>query len=378
MADAIVIGGGIVGASAAYNLAKDGAQTLLIDRADYGRATDAGAGILSPETSGLMLPRSWFDYAITAVGYYSTLISALNAEQDGDTGYAVCGDLVVAVSDDEIEPFEQAKRIIFERQQRRGLPSLDDLYEVTPAEAREFFPPLADVKGAIYFRNAARVDGRLLTAAMLRAAQKFGLDVNHGSVDQLLIENGVVTGVAVGAERYFAEKVIIAGGAWAQHFGAQLGVNIPVRPMRGQIIHLDLPDTDTGKWCIISPFHGHYMLAWDDSRVVIGATREPDSGFEPHTTIVGMREVIDEGLRVAPGLANAQFREVRVGLRPATADNLPVLGEIPGVENLYLATGMGASGLQLGPYSGKLASDWAQGKQSQTDISAFSITRFES
>jgi D-amino-acid dehydrogenase len=65
-------------------------------------------------------------------------------------------------------------------------------------------------------------------------------------------------------------------------------------------------------------------------------------------------------------------------LRPATADNLPGLGEIPGVDNLYLATGMGASGLQLGPYSGKLASDWAQGKANPTDISNFSITRFES
>jgi len=111
--------------------------------------------------------------------------------------------------------------------------------------------------------------------------------------------------------------------------------------------------------------------------VAVGATREADSGFNPHTTVAGVREVLDEALRVAPGLADAQITEIRVGLRPATRDNLPVLGPVPGVAGVYLATGHGAVGLQLGPYSGSLAARWALGEASESDISAFSVVRFD-
>jgi D-amino-acid dehydrogenase len=109
---------------------------------------------------------------------------------------------------------------------------------------------------------------------------------------------------------------------------------------------------------------------------VAGATRETGTGFVPQTTIAGVREVIDEALRVAPGLSEAVLGEIRVGLRPRTIDSLPVMGGVPGVEGIYLATGHGASGLQLGPFSGKLAADWALGRDSALDISAFSVTRW--
>src|SRR5688572_11570523 len=110
--DAAVIGGGLLGTATAYHLVAAGARTLLIDRADAGRATDAGAGILSPETNSRD-PEAWFRLAVEAVDYYPSLIDRLRAEQGNDTGYAACGKLVVAVSDDEIEPFARAKEIIF-------------------------------------------------------------------------------------------------------------------------------------------------------------------------------------------------------------------------------------------------------------------------
>src|SRR5262249_988501 len=111
------------------------------------------------------------------------------------------------------------------------------------------------------------------------------------------------------------------------------------------------------------------------SRVVVGATREA-VGFSATTSVAGMQEVLAEAVRVAPGLKDAQFREIRVGIRPATCDGLPVLGTIPGIDNLFVTTGHGASGLQLGPYSGKLAADWAVERFLEADISAFAITRF--
>jgi D-amino-acid dehydrogenase len=347
----------------------------LVDRADVGRATDAGAGILAPETNSRD-PEAWFHLAVEAVGYYPALIERLRDEQAGDTGYARCGQLVVAVTDDEIEPFERARRLVFGRQRRRGLPRPDDLHEVTAAQARELSPPLAHVHGAIYSRGAARVDGRLLNRALRIAAEARGLVVRAGSVDRLVLEGGAARGLVIDGETVPAGAVAIAGGAWSEAFGRQLGVTIPVAPQRGQIIHLGLPGADTSRWPVVSAFHHHYMVAWPDSRVVAGATRETGSGFAPHTTTAGVREVLSEALRVAPGLAAAEIREIRVGLRPFSADALPVLGPVPGAAGVFLVTGHGPSGLTLGPYSGKIVAAQMLGKPPETDLTPFSIARF--
>ncbi len=375
--DAAVIGGGLLGTATAYHLVLAGARTLLVDRADTGRATDAGAGILSPETNSRD-PESWFRLAVEAVEYYPALVERLRADQGGDTGYAQCGKLVVAVSDDEIEPFARAREIIFERQRRRGLPKPGDLHEVTAAEARELFPPLAPVHGAIYSRRAARVDGRLLNRALRTAAEARGLVIRDGSVERLVREGDAVRGLVVGGESVAAAAVAIAGGAWSDAFGRQLGVAIPVAPQRGQIIHLGLPGTDTRAWPMVSAFHHHYMVAWPDGRVVAGATRETGSGFTPHTTAAGVREVLGEALRVAPGLVNADILEIRVGLRPLTPDTLPVLGAVPGVAGVFLVTGHGPTGLTLGAYSGKIVAGQMLGQSPETDLSPFSVARFTS
>lgn len=373
--DTIIIGGGIAGTSAAYNLARNGVRTLLIDRHDAGRATDAGAGILSFATLGLGGGRVWFDFAMQCSVFYTQLIDQLRAEQTGDTGYAVVGELIVAVDDDEISAFETQRRLISSQQEAYGVPSADDFRAITRAEASELFPPLAPVQRALLIRSAARVDGRLLTAAMRQAAEGHGLTIRHASVERLVIENGAVTGVVVDGDTIAADKIIIAGGAWSQAFGDQLGLRIPVYPLRGQIIHLSLPGTDTSQWPMVHAFHGHYLVSWGDSRVAVGATRE-SAGFNPQPTAAGVREVLGEALRVAPGLADAELREIRVGLRPACEDGLPVIGAIPTVGNVFVATAFAAIGLQLGPFSGKLASDWAQGRAAPVDVSLFSPGRF--
>jgi D-amino-acid dehydrogenase len=376
MYDAIVIGGGVVGASAAYHLAKGGANALMIDRHHAGRATDAGAGILAPATGATGLPPAWYEFGIACGAYYPSLIEQLGREQAQDTGYAVCGELIVAVDEDEAAPFSRSRQVIQARQAGRGIPSADECYDVSSEQARALFPPLAPVRGAMYYETGARVDGRLLTAALLNAAATHHLERRDAEADRLMIEGGQVVGVIVDGETLRAGKVVIAGGAWSPRFGEQLGVRIPVKPQRGQIIHLDLPGVDTSSWPVVTAFHGHYIVPWADSRVAVGATREADAGFEVATTAAGMNEVLGEALRVAPGLANARFREIRVGLRPSVADNLPVLGGVPGYSGLFVATGHGASGLQLGPYSGRLAAGWALGMPTETDISAFHISRF--
>jgi D-amino-acid dehydrogenase len=376
--DVIVIGGGIVGMSTAYHLVRAGVKTLLIDRHDLGRATDAGAGILAPEIS--RESEAWFEFAVAAVDYYPHLIDQLAQEGAGETGYARCGLLLVAATQDEIAPFEAAQQLILARQQARKFPTPAELHPIAPAAARERFPALAEVHAALYDDRAARVDGRLINGALGRAALARGLATLTAGVDGLLIQAGAVKGVWVGGELIPAGAVVIAGGAWSATLGEQLGVTIPIEPQRGQIIHLDLPGVATGNWPVVNAFHGHYLVCWPGSggagRVVAGATRETGAGFVPQTTAAGVIEVLSEALRVAPGLAGAAIHEIRVGLRPRTVDNLPVLCTAPTVRGVVIAAGHGATGLQLGPYSGKLAADLALGRVPAVDIRALDIGRF--
>ena len=374
MHDVIVMGGGMIGQAVAYYLTQAGARTLLLDRRDVGRATAAGAGILSPETN-TRDPETWFDFARQSVALYPDLVQGLEAETPGATGYARCGLLLVAATEDEVEPFERAAERIFGRQRRRGEPAPADLREITPAEAQRLFPPLAAVQRALLHTGAARVDGRGVAQALERVSQRQGLQVRQVSVDRLALDGGRVAGVVAGGETHRAGAVVVAGGAWSPALGAQVGLDLPVTPQRGQIAHLRLRGQATEGWPVVNAFHGHYMVAWPDGRLVAGATRETGSGFAPYLTAGGVGEVMREALRVAPGLAEAEMLETRVGLRPLSADGLPFLGPVSGVAGLFLATGHGPTGLTLGPLSGKVVAELALGQPASADWSAFSVER---
>jgi D-amino-acid dehydrogenase len=346
-------------------------STLLVDRRDTGRATDAGAGILSTATN-TEDPDPIERFEARAAEYYPVLIEHLREDRAGDTGYGACGALTVAVDDDEVAHFHQVRTGL-----RRWRAAKDHgSAEIGPDEAKALFPPLADVKGAIHCGRGARVDGRLLAAALLRAAGQRGLAVRHAAVESPIVERGAVVGIRVAGERIACGHAVIAAGAWSRELGRSLDIDIPVEPQRGQIIQLGLPGVDTSAWPIVLAFRGHYMVPWDDGRVAVGATRETGSGFRPHTTAAGVIQVLAEALRVAPGLAQAQIREIRVGLRPASRDGLPILGPVPNIANLLLATGHGSIGLQLGPYSGKVVAGMIARGEAESDIGPFSLVRF--
>jgi D-amino-acid dehydrogenase len=374
MYDVIVAGGGVVGATAAYLCARGGLRTLLLDRADTGRATDAGAGIIAPRTS--TRSEILFELGLRSGEFYPTLLGYLAEDGGGDTGYARCGDLRVAVTVDELEPFGALIAILGERRARHGYPTADDVREIKPDEARALFPPLARPLRALHDRTAARVDGRLLNQALLKAAAGRKVTLVRAGADRLIVENGRVAGVAAGADVHRAGSVIIAGGAWTPALAGPLGVAIAVAPQRGQIIHLQVAERATGDWPVVHAFHDHYIVSWAGGRVVAGATRETGSGFDPRVTAAGVHEVLGEALRVAPGLAGAGMLETRVGLRPLSADGLPILGPIPGVAGAYVATGHGPSGLTLGPYSAALISELVLGRAPALDLTPFRADRF--
>jgi D-amino-acid dehydrogenase len=366
--DVIVIGGGLVGLSTAWHLVSEGASVLLADDAQAGRATDAGAGILSAATD-TDHPDPLQRLTANAAGYYPRIIECLSEEGAGGTGYAVCGSITVAMEEHEIPALERARADLEVGGAR--------CEEITPKEARERFPPLGPIHGAVWTAGRARVDGRLLASSLRQAAIARGLQVVHAEASGFRLRGDRVRGVLVGTEQIPTGQVVIAAGAWSAAFGPAFGIPIPVAPQRGQIAHLDLKGADTRDWPIVNSFGSrHYIVAWEDSRVVAGATRESGSGFAPEITVAGIMAVLAEATRVAPGLREAGLREMRVGLRPASADGLPVLGPLPGVANVLLATGHGPSGLQLGPYSGRLIAQCITEGAPAIDISAFGLERF--
>ena len=176
--DLIIIGGGIVGAAAAYRAGQLGARTLLCDRRDAGRATDAGAGILAPESS-TRDGRLWYDFALDAVRYYSVLIEDLTADgvpvEELSLAYSHCSKLMVALDDVEVAALAEMEQTIYARQEERRPPSAERIRRISSTEARNaFYPLLADATAVLIQPLARRVDGRLMTAALERGLRKRG------------------------------------------------------------------------------------------------------------------------------------------------------------------------------------------------------------
>ena len=372
--DVIVIGGGVVGATAAYLCAREGLRTLLVDRLDGGRATDAGAGIISAGTS--TRHEALFELGLRSADYYATLLAHLEEDGAGETGYARCGDLRVAMTEDEVAPFAGLAALLDARRARLGRTTSDAIREISPDDAQRLFPPLAPPRRALHDRTAARVDGRLLNQALVRAAARRGLETVHASAERLALAGGRVAGVIAGGDTLQAGHVILAGGAWSSAFAGTLGVPIAVAPQRGQILHFQVADARTAEWPVVHAFRDHYLLAWSGGRVVAGATRETGSGFDPRLTAGGVHQVIGEALRVAPGLAHATLLETRVGLRPLSDDGLPILGPVPGLDGIQLATGHGPAGLTLGPYTARLVVDRILGRPPALDLAPYRVERF--
>jgi D-amino-acid dehydrogenase len=343
-ADVVVIGGGIAGMSVAYHLVMAGASTIVVDRHHEGRATDAGAGILSPETTRVV-GEGWVDLARASGARYRDLVADLEAEGETDLGYGRTGLLAVAFADWDVETYERLARSVS-----------GSVVEISRAEAAARCPALAPVTRAMWNPDAARVDGRRFTAALRRSAARHGLAEMDALAERVVLDGPRAVAVEAGGTRVACGAVVVAGGAWTPAVVDPLcaGSVVPVGPERGQLVHLHAPGLDTDAWPIVSPPLGCYVVPWPGGRAVVGATREPEAGFAPVPTVDGVRMVLNEVARVAPGLVGATLVEVRVGLRPACRDGLPVLGRLPGLENVYAATGYGADGLLVSPRCGEL------------------------
>jgi D-amino-acid dehydrogenase len=377
----IIVGAGITGAACAYTASGLGAQVILIDAERPGRATAAGAGIICPWTAAVDDP-AWYDFGRTAAREYPALIAALADQGEPDVSYRRVGALLLAGTPDapdQADALDQARQRLAARS--AGAPDMGEVSLLDGGQAQELFPPLRPGVAAVHVPGAARVDGRQLAAALVRAAVRRGATIRTGAATLTCRAGrsgraGRVTGVSVDGDLVEADAVVAAAGAWTAGFGEPAGVTVNVVPQRGQIVHIGLDGTDTSRWPVVLPSAtGHYLLAFDGSRVVAGATREAGSGYDVRVTPGGLAEVLSNALSVAPGLSQGTLLETRVGLRPVGPDIRPLLGPVRGVDGLVVATGLGATGLTMGPLAGAVAARVALGLAPGVDLSPFDPLR---
>jgi D-amino-acid dehydrogenase len=365
----IVVGSGIVGASCAYTASRLGAEVLLTDAALPGQATAAGAGIVCPWPSAQADDPVWYGFARASVRHYPGLVAELADLGETDLGYGQVGGLIL------VDSPRRQREISQQLARRAGAPEMGEVAALSAAEAREAFPPLRGDRAAVWIGGACRVDGRRLAQSLINAAAGKGTTI-AASPGTLVCRSGRAIGVLLKGVLVEADAVVAATGAWTTAFLKPAGVTVEVAPQRGQIVHLSAEPADTSRWPVVLPdASSHYLLAFGGSRVVVGATRETGAGFDYRVTPGGLAEVIGEALAVAPGLAAARYLETRVGFRPVGPDRLPLLGPVPGVDGLVVATGLGATGLTMGPYAGAVAARAALGEPPGIDLTPLNPLR---
>ncbi|OPA73816.1 oxidoreductase [Paenibacillus selenitireducens] len=366
----IVIGSGILGASTAYQLAKMGADVLIIDRKDKGQATDAAAGIICPWLSQRR-NQAWYRLAKAGARFYPGLIEELQREGETETGYAQVGALSIHHDLERIRKMEERAQL-----RKADAPEIGEITRLHEKETHELFPLLEEGYQSVRISGAARIDGRALRDALVRSAQRNGAILIQGDAS-LMYQSNRVTGVTIGSDTFSADKTIVCAGAWAGQLLQPLGIHFNVSFQKAQIMHLQVHDRqDTGTWPVIMPPSDQYLLAFDKQKIVIGATHENEiEGYDTRITAGGMQEILNKGLALAPGLADSTFQEVRVGFRPFTPGFLPVIGAVPDWEGLIAANGLGASGLTMGPFIGSQLAKLALGMNLDIDIDDYDIRK---
>ncbi len=363
--DVIIIGGGVIGLSIAYALAREGVQATVLDRRELGReASWAGAGLIPPYTERLTLHptadlRSW-----SAV-LYPEWSAALREETGIDNGYRRTGGVDVAWTPEEDQMLRGAagrwrvEGIVFER--------------LAPDDFRRVEPALNPAVRAVYFLpDRAQVRNPRHLRALIAALTQRGANLRPG-LAALGFETVAdrVTAVPTEVGPLPCDCVIVAAGAWSAALLEGVGLRVPTPPLKGQIVLLK---SDRPLLKRIVEHGKNYLVPRDDGRVLAGATEE-DAGFDTRNTSAGVRELLDEAIRLCPVLAEAEVERAWAGLRPGSIDAKPYLGFASGFRNLIVATGHKRAGLQLSPVTAEVIADLVLGRPPRIDLSSFRIDR---
>ena len=359
--DVVIAGAGVIGCAVARELAGRGVGcTLVDDRVPGGGATQASAGMLAPyveahEQGPLR------DLGVRSLALYDEWIESVRRESGLDVEYRRIGTLEVALDPSHAADLQAAAR----QNEAAGARWTDG------ARTRAGHPALGSVAGALFTPAHGYVSAPELTGALLAAARQRGARVLRARVTRIGRDDGRLQ-VTTTAGTLPCDQAIVAAGAWSSGIEVGSAGAPPLRPVRGQLLHLG--------------WHGHpldtivwgpecYVVPRVDGTVLVGATVE-DVGFDERATSAGVRDLLDAACELLPEGWGASFLGVRVGLRPATPDDLPVLGPDPRVPGLTYATGHYRNGILLAPITARAVADWIVQGTRDGSFDALTVERF--
>jgi glycine oxidase len=361
----LVVGGGIIGCATAYELAKAGCAVTLFERATPGaESSGAAAGMLAPlgESSGT----AFRDLAVASWRLYPNVITELRERTGIDAEYVTRG---------TIYPLYTAHDV--REAQERARWALGPEFGVEPwdrAEVRAREPALSPkVSGAMFVRADHWLNNQRLVVAYAQAAVSAGaVLVTGGGVSRVLVEGGRVRGVLADGERYDAEVVLLATGAWTAALTASFGARLPVEPRRGQMLALGHVPAVISH-CVHAD--DVYLVPRPSGELLVGATVE-HVGFQRAVTAAGVGGLLAAAIEVVPALAGLPITRTWYGFRPWAPDNLPILGPWPDVAGLWVATAHFRNGILLAPITAKLMTEWILGGQPSVTLHEFLPDRF--
>lgn len=368
--DAIVVGGGIIGCTLAYELQRRGVKTLLLDQGPIGReASWASAGILGPPTAA-SLPPHRAELAALSHSRYDTLFAAVSEDSGMETTYLKTGKTLVAWTEEEVE----AAQANITWQRNHGFES--DWLE--PDEVRHIEPIIPEgVLGAYHTYDAGAVTLHRFTESVAAAFRRRGGRIREfAPATDVLTDGQRVSGVETPDGPQLAGTVVLAAGAWTRFLGPGVGRTFPTIPVKGQMISVAPgPDMPRPRG-VVGNVSGGYLVPRIDGTVAVGASLEY-KGFDTRATPAGFSHALGLINKLGPALTEASFVTGWGGVRPGTSDDTPIMGPVEGCDGLWISTGHFRNGAQLAPGSAELvANAIIDGKTSEL-LDAFSLSRFD-
>ena len=366
--DTVVVGGGVIGASIAWRAAERGLSVTMVDPNPGRGASWAAAGMLAPVTEVHYGEEALLRLNLESSAAYTQFVAELSEASGRDPGYVRCGTLTVARDADD----NAALADLFEFQKGLGL----DVERLRGRECRRLEPALApSTRGGILVSGDHQVDNRALMDALLSAAERGGVRIVRQRAQGLELEHERVSGVLVAdGERIGCSSVVLAAGAFSDPIeGLPPEVVPPVRPVKGQLLHLRGPAEARLATRNVRGLDA-YIVTRPDGRVVIGATVE-ERGFDERVTAGGVHDLLRAGFELLPGVTELELTETSVGLRPGTPDNAPIVGRTD-VDGLVIATGHYRNGVLLAPITSAAIADLLVTDAVPELIEAFSPRRF--
>lgn len=377
-ADAVVIGGGVIGLAVARELARGGAEVVLIERGETGaEASWAAAGMLAPQVEADSADK-FFKLAAASRDAYPAFARELEGESGINIELDRTGTLYLAFTEEDEEECERR----FRWQTRAGL----QIERLTAHEVRALEPQVSGrVRSALRFPLDGQVENRRLVQALAKACAKLGVHVlTQTEVGAIKVEEGGrASGVETSRGAMRASSIVVACGAWSSLLrldvsAATRGSGAPrphIEPVRGQILcFAGVAQMPLVRHVVYSP--RGYLVPRRDGRLLAGTTTE-HAGFDKSLTGAGREAILRRASEIAPAVNELVLSDAWAGLRPHGADDWPVLGALADVPNIFYATGHYRNGILLAPLTGALVAEMIlRSGTTPTLLEAFTPERF--